>query len=207
MEAVAKVVGKLSKDGDAFVLTATVPGRESGKLEDLVLKITGAIDKKIEKARKVQIVGEYRNGSIVLSKAEVVKADTPDAAEMKTIGRVFRSHVHRERTPDGKPAFGYGTLVNGPRDAGSFYRYVAFSPLSESLAGSAVRGAIVQLFGRLRLGRPFTDKAGKTRRNIEVIADDGLTKVLRAPADPFAGMELSTPELDAPEEASDEPGF
>lgn len=210
--AVARLVGTIDKTGEGkFLLNAG---------NDLAMRIIG--DTELPVGTKVQVIGTFdpdRSGGaeIVASKIVKVAKKTPDEALAKIVAKVFRSHRHLEPKA-GKQAVGFGTLVWGDLDAAKFARYVAFDPLSSYLARGklnakgeleyppAERGAIMELIGSLRK-RYFVRKDGKPGTGIDIVANEGLTKVLKASesADPFADI-APTPSMaaDAP---SDEVPF
>jgi hypothetical protein len=210
--AMCRLVGSVteSKDG-SFLLQAA---------EDLVLKVFG--DAKV--GDHVRVVGELdpdRSGGATVraTSIEKVKKSMPSEALAKIVAKVFRSHRHLDAKA-GKQAVGFGTLVWGDIDkpaTARFARYVAFDPLSTDLkfgrldgngrlkldasgnpeSAPAVQGSIMQLIGSLRKRYFVSQKTGKPGIGIDIVADERLTKVIKAAeiVDPFAEIAPTVPEL------------
>jgi hypothetical protein len=210
--AMVRLVGSVteSKDG-SFLLQAT---------EDLILKIFG--DAKA--GDRVRVIGELdpdRSGgaTVKATSIEKVKKGMPSEALAKIVAKMFRSHRHLDAKA-GKQAVGFGTLVWGdidkPKEA-RFARYVSFDPLSTDLkfgrldgngklklddngrpeSAPAVQGSIMQLIGSLRKRYFVSQKTGKPGIGIDIVADERLTRVLKAAeiVDPFAEIAPTMLEL------------
>ena len=202
---VVKLVGEISKSGDGKFLINIARGAQA-----LAMKVFGPTDG-LKEGSTVEVIGKLvpdRSGGATVTASTITKTKkgTEHEAMVKIVAKCFRSHAHRPATSD-KSAFGYGTLVSGdpdkPKEA-EFFRYVAFSPLSESLRDQAKRGSIVELVGTLR--RRFFEKDGLQASSIDIVAQEDLTKVLRKAEviDPFAGI-APTPAFES--EATDEVPF